>query len=169
MSVFLGEVNKIRFRIISVGKIREKFYRQGIDEYTKRLGAYTKIEMFEGLEERLNPNASPKEIERLLNKEGAKILNLVDQDDILAVLDIEGKMLSSREFADYIDGLKHSGKTRVNFVIGASYGVAPEIKKRADVRISFSPLTFPHQMAVLILTEQLYRAFKILQGEPYHK
>jgi len=162
-------VSRIRFRIISVGKVREKFYRQGIEEYIKRLRGYIQMEFLEGLEEKLNPTASPKEIERLLNKESEKILNLVDHNDLLVLLDIEGHMLDSRQFADYINNFKHSGRARVNFVVGSSYGVAPQVKKRADVRLSFSPLTFPHQMAVLILTEQIYRAFKILHGEPYHK
>lgn len=165
----LSGVNNIKFRIISVGKIREKFFRQGIEEYLKRLSAYTKIELLDGLEEKLNPHASLKDIDKLLAREGEKILNVIDQDDIVVLLDIAGQMVNSEQFADHIARFNNSGKKQVNFIIGSSYGISPEVSKRADSQISFSPLTFPHQMAVLILTEQIYRGFKILKGEPYHK
>lgn len=159
----------MKYRIISVGKIREPFYRDGIKEYIKRLGAYTSIEIADGLEEKLNPRAGDKEIQKILQKEGEKILNLIGNDEILVVLDIQGKKLSSEELSEYIDDWNLSGKNRVNLVIGGSYGVSDEVKRKADSKISFSPMTFPHQMAVMILTEQIYRGFKILKGEPYHK
>ncbi|MEA1961519.1 MAG: 23S rRNA (pseudouridine(1915)-N(3))-methyltransferase RlmH [Bacillota bacterium] len=159
----------MKYRIISVGKIREKFYMNGIQEYLKRLGPYTKIEFVDGLEEKLGQNLSEKDIERLLRKEGEKILNLITPDEILVVLDIDGKQISSQDLAGQIERWNASGAPRVNLIVGASYGVSPEVKMRANERISFSKMTFPHQMAVMILTEQIYRGFKIIRGEPYNK
>ncbi len=159
----------MRYRVISVGKIREPFYLEGINEYLKRLGPYTSIELLDGLEEKINPRAGEKEIQRVLQKEGEKILNLLGKNEIVVVLDIGGKQLSSEGFAEQLDEWNISGKIRVNLVIGGSHGIADEVKKRADHKISFSKMTFPHQMAVLILTEQIYRGCKILKGEPYHK
>ena len=159
----------MKYRMISVGKIREPFYRDGINEYLKRLGGYTNIELVDGLEEKLNPRAGEKEIARVLQKEGEKILNLVGDNEILVILDIQGKSLSSENLAAQIGEWNLMGKSRVNLVIGGSYGVADAVKKQANNKISFSRMTFPHQMAVLILTEQIYRGYKILKGEPYHK
>ncbi len=159
----------MKFRIISVGKIREPFYQEGIKEYTKRLTPYTSIELVEGLEEKTNPRAGEKEIEKILQKEGEKILGLLGKDEILVIFDIAGKPLGSEQLAQYINYWNNSGKNRINLVIGGSHGLSDQVKKRADQSISFSSMTFPHQMAVLILSEQLYRGFKILKGEKYHK
>lgn len=159
----------MKYVIFSVGKIREPFYVRGIEEYLKRLKAYTTIELIDGLEEKISPKASDKDIQNTLNKEGQKLLNLINPNDLVILLDIQGKMLSSRELAKEIESHDFLGKSRVVFIIGSSYGVSPEVKKRADKLISFSPMTFPHQMAVLILSEQIYRGFKILRNEPYHK
>lgn len=159
----------MKYRIISVGKIREPFYLEGINEYLKRLGPYTNIELLDGLEEKINPRAGEREIKRILQKEGDKILNLLGKDEIVVVLDIEGKQLSSESFARQLSDWNILGRSRVSLVIGGSHGICDEIKKRADYIFSFSRMTFPHQMAVLILSEQIYRAFKILKGEPYHK
>lgn len=159
----------MKYRIISVGKIREKFYQQGIQEYLKRLSAYGRFELVDGLEEKLGSNLSERDIEKALDREGERILSLISEDDWVVVLDIEGKMLGSEKLAGELRKWHEGNRSRVCFVIGASYGLAPAVKKRADYRLSFSPLTFPHQMAVLILTEQIYRGFRIMRGEPYHK
>ncbi len=159
----------MRYRIISVGKIKEAFYLNGIKEYLKRLQPYAGIELVDGLEEKTNPRAGRNEINRVLSREGERVLKLVSDDDILVVLDIQGSSINSEAFARLLEQWNLSGKSRVNLVIGGSHGLSEEVKKRAHYRISFSPMTFPHQMAVLILTEQLYRGFKILKGEPYHK
>ncbi len=159
----------MKYRIISVGKIREPFYQDGIKEYTKRLTSYTNIELIDGLEEKTNPRAGEKEIEKILQKEGEKILSLVGKDEILVIFDIAGKSLNSERLAEYINDWNMSARNRVNLVIGGSHGLSAQVKKQADQSISFSSMTFPHQMAVLILSEQLYRGFKIIKGEKYHK
>ena len=159
----------MRYRIISVGKIKEAFFLKGINEYLKRLQPYTGIELVDGLEEKTNPRAGQSEINRVLSREGERVLKLVGDDDILVVLDIQGNSISSEAFAQLLEQWNFSGKSRVNLVIGGSHGLSDEVKRRANYRLSFSPMTFPHQMAVLMLTEQLYRGFKILKGEPYHK
>lgn len=159
----------MKYRIISVGKIREKFYRQGIDEYLKRLGPYTGIELWDGLEEKVSPRAGEKDIVKVLHKEGERILSLVGDNELLVVMDAQGKLLSSEDLANCLEKWNMSGLSRVNMVIGGSHGISDIVKKKADHIISFSNMTFPHQMAVLILSEQIYRGFKILKGEPYHK
>lgn len=159
----------MRYRIISVGKIKETFYLNGVKEYLKRLEPYASIELIDGLEEKTNPRAGEAEIERILAKEGERVLKLVGEDDILVALDISGRSVSSETWANLLNECNLSGKPKVDLVIGGSHGLAQEVRKRAQYRISFSPMTFPHQMAVLILSEQLYRGFKILRGEPYHK
>lgn len=159
----------MKYCIYSVGKIREPFYVEGINEYLKRLRPYTSMELIDGLEEKLSPKASEKDIINTLIKEGQKLLNLITPGDLVILLDIKGNTLSSTELAEEIKAHDFSGKGRVVFIIGSSYGVSSEVKARADKLISFSPLTFPHQMAVLILTEQIYRSFKIIRNEPYHK
>jgi len=152
-----------------VGKIREKFYAEGVSEYIKRLAPYTSIEIAEGFEEKISPRAGEKDIEKALRKEGERILSLLGDDEILVVLDVQGASVSSEDLARYMEKWNLSGPYRVNLVIGSAYGLADTVKKRADRIISLSKMTFPHQMAVLILTEQIYRGFKILKGEPYHK
>lgn len=159
----------MKYRIISVGKIREKFYVEGVNEYIKRLAPYIGIELLEGLEEKVSPRAGEKDIEKVLRKEGERILALVGDNELLVVLDGQGPLLSSEDLARCIEEWNMSGRSRVNLVIGGSHGLADIVKKRADRIISFSKMTFPHQMAGLILSEQIYRGFKILKGEPYHK
>lgn len=159
----------MKYRIISVGKVREKFYAQGVNEYIKRLGPYTGIELLEGLEEKVSPRAGEKDIQKVIQKEGERILALLGENEILVVLDGSGELLSSEGLARCLDKWNMSGVNRVNLVIGGSHGLADIVKRRANHIISFSKMTFPHQMAVLILSEQVYRGFKILKGEPYHK
>lgn len=159
----------MKYRVISIGKIREPFYLEGINEYLKRLGSYTTIELLDGFEEKVSPRAGDKEIQKVLQKEGEKVLSLLGKDEILAVLDIGGRSLNSEHFARQLEDWNISGKNRVSLLVGGSHGIADQVKKLAESRISFSPMTFPHQLAVLILVEQIYRGFKILKGEPYHK
>lgn len=159
----------MRYRIISVGKIREPFYRQGINEYMKRLGPYISIDLHDGLEEKISPRAGSKDIERCIRKEGERILALIGNNELIIVLDIKGRMLASEDFAVQIQTWNQSGVNRVNLIIGGSHGLDEEVKRRADQAISFSKMTFPHQMAGLILAEQIYRGFRIIKGEPYHK
>lgn len=159
----------MKFRIISVGKIREPFYADGINEYLKRLRPYTSVELVDGLEEKTNPKAADKEIQKVLHREGERILTLLSPDELVVALDSHGQLLSSEQFAAQIEKWNSSGLPRVSLVVGGSHGLAPAVKQRADLTLSFSPMTFLHQMAVLILTEQIYRAFKIIRGEPYHK
>jgi 23S rRNA (pseudouridine1915-N3)-methyltransferase len=152
-----------------VGKIREPFFQQGIQEYLKRLQPYASTELVDGLEEKLSPRAGAKEIGKALEREGERILALINENELLIALDIKGKTFSSEALAQTMEAWNQSGKSRTNFVVGSSYGLSPAVRNRADLLLSLSSLTFLHQMSVLILTEQLYRGFKILKGEPYHK
>ncbi|HBQ26891.1 MAG TPA: 23S rRNA (pseudouridine(1915)-N(3))-methyltransferase RlmH, partial [Syntrophomonas sp.] len=134
----------MRYRIISAGKIKEAFYLNGIKEYLKRLQPYAGIELVDGLEEKTNPRAGESEINRVLDREGERILKLVGDNDILVALDIQGSSISSEAFAQLVDRWNLSGKSRVNLVIGGSHGLSEEVKRRANYRLSFSPMTFPH-------------------------
>lgn len=156
------------YRIISVGKLREPFYQQGSREYLKRLTAFNRIELLDGLEEKLSPKAGERDIEKVLDKEADRILALLNRDDYLVLLDVEGREIDSPGLARYINDWNHSPYKRINFLVGSAYGVAGRVKARADLLLSLSRLTLPHQMAVMVLTEQLYRGFKILKNEPYH-
>ncbi|WP_054693396.1 23S rRNA (pseudouridine(1915)-N(3))-methyltransferase RlmH [Syntrophomonas palmitatica] len=159
----------MKYRIISIGKIREPFFQQGIQEYLKRLQPYASIELVDGLEEKLSPRAGDKDIEKALQREGERILALINDNELLIALDIKGRMLSSEALAHTMEAWNQSGKSRVNFVIGSSFGLSPAVKTRADLRLCLSPMTFLHQMSGLILAEQIYRGFRIIKGEPYHK
>lgn len=158
----------MKIRIISVGKIRESFYVAGVQEYLKRLRPYAGIDLLEGLDEKFSPKAGDEDIKRLLAKEAERILSIIKPDELLVVLDIQGEKLASEQLARHFLQWQQSGKARLNFVVGSSLGLSDIVKKRADFHLSFSDLTFPHQMAVLILTEQIYRSYKIIKGEPYH-
>jgi len=159
----------LRWQVISVGRVREKFYREGVDEYRKRLKPYVPVELVEGLEEKIDPTASAAQVERALGREKERILNYVHDDDLLVILDEGGQEMSSQEWASWLQGLEQTGRSRVSFVIGAANGLHKELKQQADFKISLSRMTFLHQMAVLVLMEQLYRAVKIQRGEPYHR
>ncbi|HBZ11014.1 MAG TPA: 23S rRNA (pseudouridine(1915)-N(3))-methyltransferase RlmH [Bacillus bacterium] len=155
--------------IVSVGKIKEKHMKQGIDEYLKRLSAYTKINILELPDEKAPENLSHTQMQQIKKKEGDRILDKIHPDAYVIALAIEGKQASSEQFAERLGGLSASGKNSVVFVIGGSLGLSDEVMKRADEALSFSKMTFPHQLMRLILVEQVYRAFRILRGEPYHK
>lgn len=154
--------------IVAVGKVREQFILLGLEEYEKRLKRYIKLKIREADEERIPKNPAPGEIERVLLTEGRSLLKLLPREAYTVVLDREGRMLSSEELAAWLGELALRGYHRVAFVIGGTLGLSPEVKERAQATISFSRLTFPHQLVRLLLLEQLYRALKIQRGEPYH-
>ncbi|MEC1742754.1 23S rRNA (pseudouridine(1915)-N(3))-methyltransferase RlmH [Schinkia azotoformans] len=155
--------------IFSVGKLKEKYLKQGIDEYLKRLGPYAKVEVIEVADEKAPENLSEVEMEQVKDKEGERILAKISDDTYVIILAIQGKMLSSEELAREIDQLATYGKSKIAFVIGGSLGLSKAVEKRADYALSFSKMTFPHQLMRLVLVEQVYRAFRIIRGEPYHK
>ncbi|OZI12475.1 23S rRNA (pseudouridine(1915)-N(3))-methyltransferase RlmH [Bacillaceae bacterium SAS-127] len=155
--------------IITVGKLKEKYLKQGIDEYTKRLSAYAKIEIIEVADEKAPEELSPTEMEQVKNKEGERILAKISPDAHVIALAIEGKMKTSEELAKQLDQLATYGKSKIAFVIGGSLGLGKDVMQRANDTLSFSKMTFPHQLMRLVLVEQVYRSFRINRGEPYHK
>lgn len=159
----------VNISIITVGKLKEKYLKLGIDEFLKRLTAYAKMEIIEVPDEKAPEQLSDLEMEQVKQKEGEKILSKISPDTYVIALAIEGKMKSSEELADSLDKLATYGKSKIAFVIGGSLGLSNEVLQRADEKLSFSKMTFPHQMMKLILLEQIYRAFRINRGEPYHK
>lgn len=159
----------MRISIISVGKLKEKYLKQGIQEYTKRLGAYATIDVIEVPDEKAPENMSEAEMEEVKRKEGEKILTKIATDAYVISLEINGQMLSSEKFAEKLDQLATHGKSKIALVIGGSLGLSKEVQQRSNFALSFSKMTFPHQLMRLVLLEQVYRAFRINRGEPYHK
>ncbi|MFC0561259.1 23S rRNA (pseudouridine(1915)-N(3))-methyltransferase RlmH [Halalkalibacter alkalisediminis] len=159
----------MNIQIVTVGKLKEKYLKQGIEEYTKRLSAYAKIDMIEVADEKAPEQASEAEMLQIKDKEGERILAKLHPDAHVIALAIEGKMLTSEQLADTIDKLATYGKSKIAFVIGGSLGLSDAVMKRANESLSFSKMTFPHQLMKLVLVEQVYRAFRIIRGEPYHK
>ncbi|WP_195258950.1 23S rRNA (pseudouridine(1915)-N(3))-methyltransferase RlmH [Bacillus paralicheniformis] len=155
--------------IVAIGKLKEKYLKQGIDEYIKRLSAYAKVDIIELPDEKAPENLSDQDMKIVKDKEGERILSKISLDAHVIALAIEGKMKSSEELADNMDRLATYGKSKVTFVIGGSLGLSDAVLKRANEKLSFSKMTFPHQLMRLILLEQVYRAFRINRGEPYHK
>ncbi|SFB02006.1 MULTISPECIES: 23S rRNA (pseudouridine(1915)-N(3))-methyltransferase RlmH [unclassified Bacillus (in: firmicutes)] len=155
--------------IVTVGKLKEKYLKMGIDEYLKRLTAYAKVEVVEVPDEKAPEVLSENEMEQVKQKEGERILAKISQDAHVIALAIGGKMQSSEELADTLDKLATYGKSKIVFVIGGSLGLSNDVLKRSNDQLSFSRMTFPHQLMRLILVEQVYRAFRINRGEPYHK
>ena len=158
----------MKIRIVAVGKLKEKYLRQGVAEYEKRLAPFAAVELSEIGEERMPENPSEAEKEEALAKEGERLLRLVPQKSFLVVLDVAGQLLSSEALAGKIAALALAGKSDITFLIGGAFGLSEVVRKRADLRLSFSPMTFTHQMVRLLLYEQVYRAFKINRGEKYH-
>ncbi len=156
----------MNIKIIALGKLKEKFLKDGIDEFLKRLRPYAGVEVIE-----INPIEIKDEnlAAKILDEEAAKILTHIKPQSFVITLEIEGKMLSSVEFAKKIETLTNEGTSEIVFVIGSSCGLSPIVSNRADFKLSFSKMTFLHQFARLILVEQIYRAFKIIKGETYHK
>ncbi|UWE03630.1 23S rRNA (pseudouridine(1915)-N(3))-methyltransferase RlmH [Laceyella sacchari] len=159
----------MKIQLITVGKLKEKYLKQACDEYLKRLTPYAKVEIVEVNEEKAQDPVHEAEVALIKRKEGERILKALSPDAFLIALAIEGKSLSSPEFAIKLERLGTYGQSHVAFVIGGSYGIAPEVLKRADLLLSFSAMTFPHQLIRIFLLEQIYRAFKIIRGETYHK
>lgn len=154
--------------IITVGKLKEKYLKQGIDEYLKRLSSYAKVEIYEVPDEKAPEILSQVEMEQVKQKEGERILSKLQADTYVIALAIEGKQKTSEELADSLDKLATYGKSKIAFVIGGSLGLSKEVLQRADEKLSFSKMTFPHQLMRLILVEQVYRAFRINRGDAYH-
>lgn len=159
----------MKIDILTVGKIKERYYSDAVDEYVKRLSRYATVKITEVKDERTTEGASSRENELVMSAEAARLLPYMDDRAVLIPLCIEGKQFSSEEFADYITGLENSGKSHICFVIGGSLGLDASIKDRADLKLSFSKMTFPHQLMRVVLLEQVYRAYRIKNNEPYHK
>lgn len=155
--------------VISVGKIKEKYIKLGITEFAKRLGPYCRLQMNEVNDEQASEQLSDKEVEQLKEKEGQRILQYIKQDHHVIALAIDGVNWSSEQLAKELDHLTTYGQSQIVFVIGGSNGISESVLKRANQKLSFSKMTFPHQLMKLILLEQVYRAFRINRGEPYHK
>lgn len=159
----------VNITVLSVGKLKEKYLKQGIDEYVKRLSTYAKVEIVEVADEKAPEHLSVQEMEQIKAKEGERLLAKIPHDAYTIALAIEGTMKSSEQFAQRLDKLATYGKSKVVFIIGGSLGLSRQVTQRADELLSFSKMTFPHQLMRLILLEQIYRAFRINRGEPYHK
>ncbi|WP_459479733.1 23S rRNA (pseudouridine(1915)-N(3))-methyltransferase RlmH [Clostridium saccharoperbutylacetonicum] len=155
--------------IITVGKIKEKYLRDAIDEYSKRLGRYCKLDIVELSDEKTPDNASEKEEEAIKEKEGQGILSKIKDNMFVIAMDLGGKQLTSEEFSNYIDNLGVTGNSNIAFIIGGSLGISKSVLARANYKLCFSKMTFPHQFFRVMLLEQIYRGFRIMKGEPYHK
>lgn len=159
----------MKVKIIAVGKLKEKYLKDGIAEYGKRMSRFAKFEVIELPDEKTPDNASLAQNQQIMEKEGERILAKISDRDYVIVLAIEGKQLPSEEFSKVIADATLRGYSDIVFVIGGSLGLADKVKKRANLRLSFGLLTLPHQLMRLVLSEQIYRAFMIQQGSPYHK
>ena len=159
----------MKITLITVGKIKEKFFRDAADEYGKRLSRYCKLDIREAADEKTPEKASQSQCEQILQKEGERILKLMPEDAFVITLEIEGRRLTSEAFASQIERLGVNRTSHIAFVIGGSLGLHNSIKKRADLAVSFSDMTFPHQLMRVVLLEQIYRAYRIINREPYHK
>ena len=159
----------MKIKIVTVGKLKEKYLKDGIVEYSKRISRFAKLEMIELADEKTPDKASEIENQKILETEGARILSKVGERDFVLVLAIEGKTFSSEEFSKQLEEASIKGYSTLTFIIGGSLGLAPSVKNRANLSVSFGRLTLPHQLMRLVLVEQIYRAFTIQQGSPYHK
>ena len=156
----------MKITVIAVGKIKEKYLRDAIAEYAKRLSKYCKLELLEVADEK-TPDAASPAVERSIRQK--RILRYVREDAYVVTLEIGGQMLDSVEFSRKLERLGIQGKSHITFIIGGSIGLSPEVSSRADYALSFSKMTFPHQLMRVILLEQIYRGYRIMAGEPYHK
>ena len=159
----------MKITVITVGKIKEKYLEDAIAEYSKRLSRYCKLEIIQVADEKIPDRASEVVETQIKDKEGERILSHIKDTAYVVALAIEGKMISSEELAELIDGLGVRGESHIQFVIGGSLGLSKKVLERADYKLSFSRMTFPHQLMRVILLEQIYRSYRIIQGEPYHK
>ncbi len=159
----------MNINIIAVGKIKEKHTKEAIGEFSKRLSRYVKLKIIEIPDEKAPENLSQKDMELVMKKEGAKIIGKIPQNSYIITLEIEGKQISSVGMSKNIEDLMVNGVNDITFVIGGSLGLSDEVKKLSNFKLSFSKMTFPHQIMRLILLEQIYRSFRIMKNEPYHK
>lgn len=159
----------MKITLITVGKIKEKYLKDAIAEYSKRLSRYCKLEIVEVADEKTPDNASDTVEDAIRDKEGERILKYIKEDAYVFTLEIAGKMLTSEEMAEKIEKLGVQGTSHIIFIIGGSIGLGKEILKRSDYALSFSKMTFPHQLMRVILLEQIYRSYRIINHEPYHK
>lgn len=159
----------LNISLICIGNLKEKYWAQGVEEYSKRLSAFCRFSVIQLNEERISNNPSPGEIDRILNAEGKRILEKIPKNSYVISMCIEGKQISSNELSQKIDDISLSGKSSLCFIIGGSRGLSQQVKQRSDFKLSMSKMTFPHQMARVILCEQIYRAFEISSNGKYHK
>lgn len=159
----------MKITLVTVGKIKEKFFEDAIKEYSKRLSRYCKLEILQVADEKTPEGASEAVELQIKEKEGQRILSLIRDDAYVIALAIEGKMLDSEELAERIEKLGVSGISQIVFVIGGSLGLSAQVMKRADYALSFSKMTFPHQLMRVVLLEQIYRSYRIMNHQPYHK
>lgn len=159
----------MKIRLLTVGKIKENYLVQGIREYEKRLSCYCKLEIIEVSDEKTPDKASDALEAQIRDTEGKRILKYIRDDDYVIALAIQGKMPDSVELSQFMENLGIQGKSSVVFVIGGSLGLSDEVLKRSDYQLSFSRMTFPHQLMRMILLEQIYRGYRIMMHEPYHK
>lgn len=155
--------------IITVGKLKERYFKEAVEEYSTRLSKYCKLDIIEVPDEKAPENLSPAQELIVIQKEGQGILKHVKEDAYVIALAIQGRQLSSEKLSDFISDLGIKGRSSIAFIIGGSLGLSDEVLKKADFKLSFSPMTFPHQLMRVILLEQIYRSFRIIKGEPYHK
>ena len=159
----------MKIKVVTVGKLKEKYLKDGIAEYSKRISRFAKLEMIELADEKTPDKASESENQKILEIEGQRILSKVGDRDFVIVLAIEGKTFSSEEFSKNLEEASIKGFSTLTFIIGGSLGLSSSVKNRANLSVSFGRLTLPHQLMRLVLVEQIYRAFTIQQGSPYHK
>lgn len=159
----------MKITILTVGKIKEKYLRDAIAEYTKRLSKYCKLDIIEVADEKTVENASAVVEDSIREKEGERLLKQIRPDAFVVTLEINGRQLTSEELADKIESLGVSGISHIVFIIGGSIGLSRSVLNRADFALSFSKMTFPHQLMRVILLEQIYRSYRIIKKEPYHK
>ena len=165
----LWYTQNMKITIVCVGKIKEKYLRDAIVEYTKRLSRYCKLEIIEVADEKTPDNASENAEEMIRQKEAERLLKYIREDAYLITLEIGGKQLTSEEFSEKIEKLGIQGTSHIIFVIGGSIGIGKAVLEKSDYALSFSKMTFPHQLMRVILLEQIYRGYRIMSGEPYHK
>ena len=159
----------LRVNIICIGKLKEKYLKDAVSEYSKRLQAFCKFSEIELDEEKTNSDPNAAIISSILDAEGKRILSKIDRSDLVIAMCIEEKQLSSEKLARYISDCTVNGTSTIDVVIGGSWGLSDEVKRRADMRLSMSEMTFPHQLARVMVCEQIYRAFSIIAGTKYHK
>ena len=159
----------MKITILCVGKLKESFYRDAVNEYRKRLSAYCRTEVIEVADEMTRDGAGAALEEQVRKREGERLLSRISQDAFVITLEIAGKKRDSLQFSDLLQKIGTEGKSHIQFVIGGSLGLHPSVSQKADLRLSFSDLTFPHQLMRVILCEQIYRGYRIMNRAPYHK